>query len=328
MLYVLTLYLPRVIYFILLVIQVNSFEKFKKYLLVVTTSALFYGMLVMVLGWGVQGRLAYGGVYDPNDMAYVMVSLFPPALLFWSRSEKLTRRITALATFGIALLLILLTQSRGGFLGLAAVMVLLLISPASGIKKTHRILIVALSAILLGSFSAYINLERVESMENIKSDYNLTEEFGRISIWKRGMRMALEHPMTGVGVDCFSMALAQQRQMEGLIPKWQVTHNSYIQVIAETGAVGFLLMVSLILGTLKNLGRQIPADPAHPEFVEYNRAGRLLQFAFIGHCICAFFLTQGYSILFILFFGLSAAKRNIEAKDFGLTKSVHRGAGR
>ena len=313
-------YSARVIFFYLLIMHTDSLFRLKKVMSTLVWSTLFYGLLVILLGSGTEERVAYGSVFDPNDLAYYMVSLFPIALFFWDSKERLMVRLRTAATFFTAVLLTLMTQSRGGFVSLAAVMGLIVITPTSGIKKEHRIFIVAGMLIALVFLGGRINMERIQSIGQIGTDYNLTDEFGRFAIWQRGVRITLQNPLTGVGANNFAMAIGEQRQAEGILPRWQAPHNAYLQVVSETGFIGLYIFMALIIKTYKNLRRQIPPDPAVPQLADLKRAMQLIKIAFIGNLCGAFFLSQSYSVLFPLFFGLSVVSQRIEGQLAAETK--------
>ena len=72
------------------------------------------------------------------------------------------------------------------------------------------------------------------TLTEMGSDYNVSEETGRVQIWKRAYQLISENPLTGIGANCFPMALGYLRQELFLTPRWQASHNSYIQIITET----------------------------------------------------------------------------------------------
>lgn len=149
------------------------------------------------------------------------------------------------------------------------------------------------------------------SLTEIESDYNVSDEFGRVEIWGRGLQLILSNPITGVGVNCFPMAIGYEREAEGKIPKWQAAHNSYIQIATETGVIGFIIFIAIIIACLKNFSHYSRMETSSPEAREFKTIAGLLQMGFIGSLISAFFLTQGYSILFTLFFVFSAVLRKL-----------------
>ena len=63
---------------------------------------------------------------------------------------------------------------------------------------------------------------------------------GRLGIWSESIDAFLERPLTGIGLDGHRAAT----------PTGKEAHNTYVSVLAETGMVGFLLLVSLIVAVV------------------------------------------------------------------------------
>jgi O-antigen ligase len=306
----LTVYLVNLLFFFLFVTLVDSVARLKKILWVVTLCAFLYGLFGLLKGTVSAGRFRItGSMFDPNDIAYVLVSLLPLSLLFIVRSEGAVKKILALAGAGASLIVILLTGSRAGFLGLAAVLVLALLTQSGSIKLRYKILLIAGVALVAMLNFERINVERYLTLTDMEGDYNVTSPTGRIEIWKKAIELLQAHPITGVGVQCFPMAIGYLRADLAVLPVWQAVHNSYLQIAVETGVFGFGLFITLVIGSLRNFWSC--ARNLNKEGDEIARICGFLQLAFVGNLFCGFFLSQGYSIFFTLFFALSASIRNI-----------------
>ena len=158
-----------------------------------------------------------------------------------------------------------------------------------------------------------IDTDRFSSLLNPKDDYNITAEEGRIAIWTRGIRVTLSHPFTGVGVECFPMAVAQQRIEEGVAEtkKWQAPHNSYVQVSTEMGVVGFLVLLVMIVNALLIFTRYARSKRIESGSHSLVLMSQVMLLGFSGHVVTAFFLSMGYSFLFTLFFAFSLVLQNL-----------------
>src|SRR4029077_16062919 len=119
---------------------------------------------------------------------------------------------------------------------------LFIVARYSAIPLGRRVLVTAVvAAIVVGTASS----QYWEQMGTIVSDtdYNRTEESGRMQIWARGLGYMLENPLFGVGPNNFQTAEGTlspyaERQQFGVGVRWNAAHNSYIQVGAELGVVG------------------------------------------------------------------------------------------
>jgi hypothetical protein len=82
---------------------------------------------------------------------------------------------------------------------------------------------------------------------------------GRSTLVSKGMKVALHHPVLGVGVGGFRRAYADLAHLRGKEPKAAASHTTPITVAAETGVPGLLLLAWLVLAGLllafRRLGR-------------------------------------------------------------------------
>ncbi len=302
-------YSSCLLFYCVLFINIDSLKKLKTALFAICVSTLFYSLFSLAKGSFAQERFSFGTMYDPNDLAYFLISLFPLSLFYLIHNGGRFRKITAVAAIGCSLTAAFMTGSRGGLIGLLVVIVVLLYSRAGRIRWTHAVFIaMVISAFLLLNRES-LNMDRYRSFGRISADYNITDEFGRLQIWKKGLQLTLSNPITGVGVNCFSMAVGYLREAEETPPAWQVSHNSYIQVAAEVGLIGFIVFLSIIWGCFKNFSHCRKGGTASAEANEVKTIAGLLQAGFAGNLAAAFFLSQSYSVLFPLFFAFSALLR-------------------
>lgn len=310
--FVLVRYLPNILFFLVLTSQIDSLRKLKSLVFTISVSILLLSVLGYAFGGVYEGRFGiHGSAFDPNDLAYVLVSLSPLSLFYLQGNQSLVVKCFGLTTFGASVSLMLLTGSRGGLVAFGAMFLLLLVSGVGGLKLKHKVLSVMLLGAVLLFLGDKVNTERYLTLSEIGSDYNIDDEFGRMVIWERGLDMILANPLTGVGVDCFAMALGYMRESLGLIPKWQVAHNSLVQVAAEIGVVGFVLFVVINLKSLATFARTSKLAVVSEESRDLRFLATMMLLGFVGHFVAANFLTQGYSIYFTLFFALAAIVRKL-----------------
>src|SRR5258708_17205521 len=76
-------YIVNVLFFVLLVSQVTSLQRLKSLVWVICFSTVTYSVFGGLLQSAGEGRFqAFGNAFDPNDTAYVLLSLFPLSLYF------------------------------------------------------------------------------------------------------------------------------------------------------------------------------------------------------------------------------------------------------
>lgn len=310
--FIFLIYLMNILFFLVFLLEVNSIKRLKTIILITTISTFLYSVFGLTNGSFSQGRFfIYGAMFDSNDIAYVLLSLFPLCFFYIVHKEGYLKRLLAIISIGASIILILLTGSRAGIIGLITIFLLLLFTKLEKVRWFYKIAFLIALFILYFLYEDKINIERYMTIIDIESDYNITDEFGRTQIWKRAYQLITENPLTGVGANCFPMALGYLRQDLSLIPRWQAAHNSYIQIITETGLIGFILFLSLIIFSIRTFLRVKNLKVITKEASELKTIGGLLYLGFIGHIITAFFLSQGYSMFFTLFFAFSAVLNNL-----------------
>jgi len=80
---------------------------------------------------------------------------------------------------------------------------------------------------------------------------------------------------------------------------WTAPHNSFLQVAAEMGVVGFTLWSSLVFGmiwSLSRLGRRLPSGWKTGAFEQrvMSNATRCIPVATVGFAASVFFVSFGY----------------------------------
>jgi O-antigen ligase len=73
---------------------------------------------------------------------------------------------------------------------------------------------------------------------------------GRAKLVTNGIKIALHHPLDGVGVGGFKHAYAERVHLKGREPKKAASHNTVVTVAAETGLPGLVLLVWLVAAAL------------------------------------------------------------------------------
>jgi O-antigen ligase len=205
--------------------------------------------------------------YDANDVGLILTVGIPVTLICYYTSEGRLRLLAIATLVGIGATLAV-SQSRGGFIGLAVVLLALLaVSKEPLAKKVAAVAVVA-GAVVLFAPSGYWEL--MSSMVRPTEDYNWTAEYGRRNVWRRGVEYMLDNPASGIGVGNFPRAEGTISDVaQGFMDpktqriKWSAAHNSFIQIGAEMGLPGLALFCTLVFGGIVSLGRLRRRLPGH-----------------------------------------------------------------
>jgi len=238
----------------------------------------------------VKGRFTGGGG-DPNVQAAAFVaSLFLITGLF-SVYRGRKARVALLASFVLIAVGFFATQSRGGLLALAvATIAALVLAP----RQRRRILgLVALATIAGGILLAAKPgaLGRITDLGGGSS--------GRSDLWRVGWQVFTGHPVAGVGAGNFQVIESHYVLRPGAISRIQyltdvphLVHNTYLQLLAETGVIGLVGFLAVIIGSLR------AAQLAARRFeaigrIDYADLTRAIMMGTIGMLAALFFITNG-----------------------------------
>ncbi|HEX3236557.1 MAG TPA: O-antigen ligase family protein [Gemmatimonadales bacterium] len=188
---------------------------------------------------GALRRFAAGEV-DPNDLAMTLALAVPLAWYLGQTYHRPVMRWIARGYLPLGILAIGLTGSRGGML---ATMVALMIVPLTMTHLTAGRLVSAIAMLLItGSLAvAYVPTKIVNRLATTGEQVEDLSLGGRFKLWKAGMTAFTESPLIGYGTASYIKAITPQ-----LGPAAQVAHNSYISVLVEEGAIGFMLYATML----------------------------------------------------------------------------------
>ncbi len=186
-----------------------------------------------------QGRLTGpGGKFrDSNDFALAMTMALPMLLCFRRAPSERWRRLALTLPIPFVLLAIVLTGSRGGFLALCSVGAGLALL---GRRRWAKALAIPLAA---AAFLAWAPSGYLQRMTTIRAYHLDSSARDRLSSWRVATRIARERPITGVGPGNF-LAVYPRYRTDPRAP--HVAHNSFLQLLAESGLPAALLFAALL----------------------------------------------------------------------------------
>jgi O-antigen ligase len=280
------------------------------------------------------GRLSGGeGSFDANDIGLILVMALPLALLFFFNGKPLTRMLSLACLIGIPGT-IALTGSRGAMIGLVVVGIAILLT-LRRISVVKRVTILA--AVAAGLFFAAPDgyWKQMNTLLNLKEDYNYSVDYGRKALAIRGFGYMLGRPLFGVGVANFPRAegtisrIANAKLSEGEAVEWLAPHNTYVNVGAEMGLPALMIWLSLLLGGTVGLWRLRRRVPASWEYESAERkflsdACLFLPISFLGFAVSSAFLSHAYSVLPYIIFAYLAGLHLLVRKE--LDKDAMRAA--
>lgn len=275
--------------------------------------ALFCAALVLASGvtsvgtidWYLKGedlvegfRARWVGTYaDPNRMAMSVGLVVPLAAALLVHARQGWLRWLSGAAAGLALTAMVLSYSRGGFIGLSAALLVWL-----GLERrlSQGVVIGLLCAGLL-AFAPRNFWSRTESVTSFQQD---ASALGRVHAWTVASRINLERPLLGVGAGTFQQAWPSYAPPEAR--RAYAAHNVFIQVLAELGWVGFVLLLIFTAGSL-GAAWEATADP------ESGWLARAIFASTTGYLVCS--LSAGFLLSphLYLVLGLATCAQQVAA---------------
>jgi O-antigen ligase len=189
--------------------------------------------------------------WDPSVYGRFLVIAMLPSVVLLARRRL--GRLTALAAAAIAVTWIglLLSFSQSSFAAL-------LVVAAGGLFLFWRwrsLIVVACAAALLAGIAVAQPQVRNSLKHHTVHQLNGLSS-GRASLVAQGIKIARAHPVRGVGVGGFKQAYAKRTHLPGKEPKKAASHNTAVTVAAETGFLGLLLYLWLLVAALRQAFRR------------------------------------------------------------------------
>ena len=198
---------------------------------------------------------------------------------------------------------IVATQSRGGLLGVCAVM---------GIFGLHRVRSKALLITLgIAALSILFVMAGVSGRESGGAHEEGIDEsaMGRLYAWEAAIGMALHNPISGVGLDNFlSNYFAYSSHWDGMN---HAVHSTWFGVLAETGFLGLIIFIAMILSIARVARYALrvfaPSSQQHDYSPILFAMAQALQAGLAGFCVSGTFLTMGFTWPVYILLALSIA---------------------
>jgi O-antigen ligase len=231
-------------------------------------------------------RRAVGPVGNPNAYAQMLVVAVPLAAGRVVCERRLVLRFAAAAAFVCSIVAIVLTYSRGAFVGLAAVLVLCV----ARYRRTVSVVVATLAtaAVVVGfgvasGFGTRLDTLRQAFPFTAASRSVDPSLAGRAALLRAGIHIWREHPLGGVGYANFSLSYGEYNRHVGTDPALGDTpHDTPLEVLSETGLVGLILWVLLFAVAFTSLRRGRGQAGAAADFLAISLVGYLVTSLFIG----------------------------------------------
>ncbi len=205
-----------------------------------------------------MGGWIYGPYVNHNHYAGLMEMLAPiPLVLSLTRLVSTKARNLAAAAAAVMVGTIFLSGSRGGMLAIITELVILAIILVKQKRGLRTAIGLGLFLVIVMGLLAWIGGSELSArIATVGRSHSELPADIRTSINRDGFRMFLKKPILGWGLGTFPIVYTQFRTFytNFFINE---AHNDYLQLLVETGLLGFAIMVwflvSLYRGAIKKI---------------------------------------------------------------------------
>ncbi len=241
---------------------------------------------------------------NPNVFAEYLEHILPVAIALIFAYKKWINKAIAVVLAGVMFVCLLLTSSRGAWLGFAAAMLMFVV-----LKFFKYIFFFLAGGVLSIPLAPKVILQRISTIGNIKDSSN---EY-RTYIWEGTIKMIKDFWITGVGYGYWAFKNTFYEYSIKGTKTWH-SHNMYLEIIAEMGIFGLLTFAWFVLSLFIHSAKFILRTD--DKYLSYVSTGLLAGFlSIMVHGVAEHILYMPKSvIMFWMFAAFISTARIIEAK--------------
>ena len=270
---------------------------------------------VLVFPYGVRQMLRYGerlgtGLYEENYLATILVLLIPLAFVFGAQARDPRGRALWTGCGLLLVVMVFLTSSRGGFLGLlTAGMVYVYRRHGLGRAVVVMLLLLASVLVLPTDVGTRTLATIFQDSDTLPAGLE-TSNRAHVALFWAALRMIVENPLTGVGPLNFKSLSTSYTGLDIA----NIAHNSFLEIAAEFGLPALAVFLLLLKATFSTLGRAIRSGPS-PQARALAGWADGLRSGLIGFLVSGFFISAQYekvlwlAVFLTIVLGALAARR-------------------
>ncbi len=276
-----------------------------------------------------QPRMA-GPIGETNRFAQVMLMLVPLGL-FRAIGERSTslRVIAGLMTLAITLGVVL-SFSRGGAVGLAALVLALMVLRL--VRVRHVLVLVVVLGLILVALPQYAN--RLTSLADqggfggsTSSAVTDTSLLSRATETLAAALVIVDHPVLGVGPDMFPVYYEEYAQVVGILIRNDAAreaHNLYLGIGAELGIPGLIVFLIIAVLTIRMILAARRASLIRRPDLERLTTPYLL--ALLTYYVTGLFLHLSFARYYWLMLAVAGAAAIITLRETAADEASDQGA--
>ena len=286
-------FLKAIVIFVVLVNAVRTEWRLRLLLLLILVVSMYLSVNAIndyrlgLFGTGefetarIAGRIK-GLFENSNDLALHLVTMIPIAVALALAGRNPLKKLIYLAAAGLMVAAVVVTFSRGGFIGLVAAGFMLVrrLGRKNRVATTGALVLAVILFLALapGAYSG-----RLSTIFNSSADLTGSSS-QRTEVFKRSVVVALRYPLFGVGIGNFYHKS----------PRNLVTHNAYTQVASEMGLAAMVIYILLQVHPIRRLRLIENESYLKPEQARFYYLSIGLQASLVGFMVSSFFGAVAY----------------------------------
>lgn len=249
---------------------------------------------------------AIGLFPDPHMLSFFLGLTSPLVLVLAAGVRK--KRLLLSAIYCLMFAVLVLTFSRGGYLGLilSVLAMAFLAWPRLGRPaKTFLFSVGLLVVTFLFIFGATVTSRLFSSFDTAEGS-----NVGRLAIWRQSLAQAGKNPFLGVGLGNYPLAINFNEDYRSAV----TSHSLYLDLLAETGIFGLAAWLWFIVAAGRDALRSVKTPTFFTAALAIGIFGSLAYFS-----LHAFFETPIFNVTVLAFLmivaGLAANLNKIEKSE-------------
>jgi len=283
------------------------------------TVRVFLGALAFQAVWGLthEGH-GNGGIFgDENDLSLALNLALPFAVVGASSARSVRDRIYFVVCGILCICGIVVSFSRGGFLGLVVVWIGVLL------MTRRRLAVIGLTFTAVLALSALAPPGYFEEMQTMQNEEDGTRK-ERIMMWGFAWKAFEDNPIFGVGPGNIPWRIGDYEEYDDKSGRSHLgfqMHSIYLTLLPELGITGVVLYSMLVFMNVRDIGVAIRIGRRNPSS-DIDGYARALAVSLAAYLTSGAFISVLYVPHFYYLTALTLAARRIAQRQ---SRAIERG---
>lgn len=311
---------------ILLMVFLTAFliddeKKLRYLLLTIAFSIGFYGIKGGIFSVVTAGQYRIwgptGSFIEDNNALALALNMTLPLMYYLAQTEQRTwLRVSLYASFGLSVLSVLFTYSRGGFVGLLVVLTGIFLAT----RLRWKVLIVIAGIISIPAIVSQMPDSWTARMSTIETYQQDGSALSRLQAWEAAWNLALDRPLIGGGFQALDDYTIYVRYNPNVLTKIEELrelgvhvsgiHSIYFEFLAENGFPGLLVFLVLCLILARSVNQLASKQKNQPQSLSIAY-GIMLRISLMAYLVCGTFLEMASFDLFYQIVVLTVVAKRI-----------------